>query len=271
MSALRAASILARCAVLTLPLMPVQRLLVAAGSRHARTFPHWYHRRLASIIGLKVKCVGERPSQACLIAANHVSWLDIPVLSAALPVSFIAKQEVAGWGIFGSLARLQRSVFINRERRHTTAESRDEIQERLKAGDTLVLFAEGTSTDGNRVLPFRSSFFASAEADGLIVQPVTLAYDGHWGLPMTRRRRPFYAWYGDMELPGHLWEALVAGPIEVTVIFHPPMTVSAVGGRKVLARRAEDAVRKGLIEALSGRAGEAGSQDGPNGLDQSQK
>lgn len=271
MSALRAASILARCAVLTLPLMPVQKLLVATGSRHARTFPHWYHRRLASIIGLKVKCVGERPSRACLIAANHVSWLDIPVLSAALPVSFIAKQEVAGWGIFGSLARLQRSVFVNRERRHTTAESRDEIQERLKAGDTLVLFAEGTSTDGNRVLPFRSSFFASAETDGLIVQPVTLAYDGHWGLPMTRRRRPFYAWYGDMELPGHLWEALVAGPIEVTVIFHPPMMVSALGGRKVLARKAEDVVRKGLIEALSGRAGKAGSQGALNRLDQSQK
>ena len=153
-----------------------------------------------SILGLKVKCIGERPDQACLIAANHVSWLDIPVLSAALPVSFVAKQEVSGWGIFGSLARLQRSVFVNRDRRHTTGESRDEIQERLKAGDTLVLFAEGTSTDGNRVLQFRSAFFASAETDGLIVQPVTIAYDGHWGLPMTRRRRPFYAWYGDMEL-----------------------------------------------------------------------
>ena len=271
MSTFRAASILARCAVLTLPLMPVQKLLVATGSRHARTFPHWYHRQVTSILGIKVKCVGERPSQACLIAANHVSWLDIPVLSAALPVSFIAKQEVSGWGIFGSLARLQRSVFINRERRHSTGNSRDEIQERLKAGDTLVLFAEGTSTDGNRVLPFRSSFFASAETDGLIVQPVTIAYDGHWGLPMTRRRRPFYAWYGDMNLPGHLWEALVTGPIEVTVIFHPPMTVAAEGGRKNLARKAEDIVRKGLIDALSGRAGEAGSQASGNRLDQSQK
>jgi len=270
-STLRAASILARCAILTLPLMPVQKLLVATGSRHARTFPHWYHRQVARIVGLKVKCIGEKPDQACLIAANHVSWLDIPVLSAALPVSFVAKQEVSGWGIFGSLARLQRSVFINRERRQTTGESRDEIQERLKGGDTLVLFAEGTSSDGNRVLPFRSAFFASAESDGLLVQPVTLAYDGHWGLPMTRRRRPFYAWYGDMELPGHLWQALVAGPIEVTVIFHKPMTVAGEGGRKHLARKAEAVVRKGLMEALNGRNGEAGSQPEGNRLNQSHK
>jgi 1-acyl-sn-glycerol-3-phosphate acyltransferase len=270
-SSLRAASILARVAILTLPLMPVQKLLVATGSRHARTFPHWFHRRVANILGLKIRCIGEKPDRACLIAANHVSWLDIPVLSAALPVSFIAKQEVSGWGIFGSLARLQRSVFVNRDRRHTTGESRDEIQERLKAGDTLVLFAEGTSTDGIRVLPFRSAFFASAETDGLVVQPVTLAYDGHWGLPMTRRRRPSYAWYGDMELAGHLWQALVAGPIEVTVVYHPPMTVAAEGGRKVLARKAEEVVRKGLMDALNGRLGEAGSQAEGNRLDKSQK
>ncbi|MBL8905360.1 MAG: 1-acyl-sn-glycerol-3-phosphate acyltransferase [Rhizobiales bacterium] len=268
---MRAASILVRVAILTLPLMPVQKLLVALGSPHARTFPHWYHRRVARILGLKVRCIGERPRQPCLIAANHVSWLDIPVLSATLPVSFIAKKEVSGWGIFGSLARLQRSVFVDRERRHRTGSSRDEIQERLKAGDTLVLFAEGTSTDGHRVLPFRSAFFASAETDGLIVQPVTIAYDGHWGLPMTRRRRPFYAWYGAMELPGHLWEALVTGPIEVTVIFHPPMSVAGEGGRKALARKAEEVVRKGLMAALSGRAGEAGSHAAPNRLDQGQK
>jgi len=270
-TSLRAATRLAGFALLTLPLMPVQQVLVSTGSRHARTFPHWYHRRVAKVLGIRLKCVGEMPQQPCLIAANHVSWLDIPVLSATLPVSFIAKQEVRGWGIFGSLARLQRSVFVNRERRQATGSSRDEIQERLKAGDTLVLFAEGTSTDGIRVLPFRSSFFASAEEPGLIVQPVTLAYDGHWGLPMTRRRRPFYAWYGDMGLPGHLWQALVAGPIEVTVIFHKPMTVEAAGGRKLLARKAEETVRKGLMDALNGRSPAPGSQAPGNRLDQQQK
>jgi 1-acyl-sn-glycerol-3-phosphate acyltransferase len=271
MSNLRAATLLAGFALLTLPLMPVQRLLVATGSRHARTFPHWYHRRVVKILGLRLNCIGERPKEASLIAANHVSWLDIPVLSAALPVSFIAKREVAGWGIFGSLAKLQRSVFVNRESRQSTGGSRDEIQERLKAGDTLVLFAEGTSTDGRRVLPFRSSFFASAEAPGCLVHPVTLAYGGHWGLPMTWRRLPNYAWYGDMELPRHLWQALANGPIEVTVIFHPPVTAAEAGGRKKLARRAEEMVRAGLFEALAGRQPGQGSQRHPNGLDQRQQ
>ncbi len=271
MSKLRAAGILAGFALLTLPLMPVQKFLVSTGSRHARTFPHWYHRRVIGILGLKLNCIGERPKSACLVAANHVSWLDIPVLSAALPVSFIAKREVAGWGLFGTLARLQRSVFVNRESRQSTGGSRDEIQERLKSGDTLVLFAEGTSTDGRRVLPFRSSFFASAEAPGFIVQPVTLAYRGHWGLPMTWRRLPYYAWYGDMELPGHLWAALSNGPIEVTVIFHPPMTVAEAGDRKKLARRAEDMVRAGLVRSLAGLPQPEGSHGGGNALDQRQQ
>ena len=105
MSTLRAATLLAGFASLTLPLMPVQQLLVATGSRHARTFPHWYHRRVSEILGSSSTASASAPKQPCLIAANHVSWLDIPVLSAALPVSFIAKREVAGWGIFGSLAR----------------------------------------------------------------------------------------------------------------------------------------------------------------------
>jgi 1-acyl-sn-glycerol-3-phosphate acyltransferase len=271
MSNLRAATLLAGFALLTLPLMPVQKLLVATGSRHARTFPHWYHRRVIRILGLRLNCIGERPKEASLIAANHVSWLDIPVLSAALPVSFIAKREVAGWGLFGSLAKLQRSVFVNRESRQSTGGSRDEIQERLKAGDTLVLFAEGTSTDGRRVLPFRSSFFASAEAPGCLVQPVTIVYSGHWGLPMTWRRLPNYAWYGDMPLERHLWQALVNGPIDVTVIFHPPMNCEAAGGRKKLARQAEAVVRSGLLETLAGRERTQGSQRPRNGLEERQQ
>ena len=209
------------------------------------------------------------PQKPCLIAANHVSWLDIPVLSAALPVSFIAKREVAGWGIFGSLARLQRSVFIDRERRHSTRGSRDEIQERLKAGDTLVLF-RGRAPRPTAIAYCRSAahFSPAPRCQARIVQPVTLAYNGHWGVPMTRRRRPNYAWYGDMELPGHLWQALATGPIEVTVIFHPPMTVSAEGGRKNLARKAEAVVRKGLMEALDGHPPGVGSQAPRNRLDQ---
>jgi 1-acyl-sn-glycerol-3-phosphate acyltransferase len=173
-------------------------------------------------------------------------------MSAAAPVSFVAKADVNRWPFFGSLARLQRTVFVDRERRVTTAGSRDEMAERLKAGDLLVLFAEGTSGDGARVLPFKSAFFGAAETEGIPVHPVTLAYTHHRNMPMTRRQRPSYAWYGDMDLPPHLWEALAMGPVTVTLRFHPPETTHAHGGRKQLARHAETRVRAGLVDLLHG-------------------
>lgn len=210
-----------------------------------------YHRLVCRVLGVRVEVVGHAPERGpLLIASNHVSWLDIVVLSAVAPLSFVAKKEVGTWPLFGSLARLQRTVFVDRESRHATGGARDEMRERLKAGDTLVLFAEGTSGDGRSVLPFKSSFFGAAEIPGVLVQPVTLAYRGHRNLPMTRRLLPSYAWYGDMELLPHLLGAVRSGPVEVTVICHPPLSLSGERNRKALARHAEEQVRRGLVEAL---------------------
>jgi 1-acyl-sn-glycerol-3-phosphate acyltransferase len=220
----------------------------------ARSFPMHYHRMVLRILGVRLKIVGEVAREGpTLLASNHVSWLDIPVLSAVAPLSFVAKREVGGWPFFGMLARLQRTVFVDRERRHATGQSRNAMQERLKRGDILVLFAEGTSSDGRSVLPFKSSFFGAAEYEGVLVQPVTLAYAGHRNLPMTRRLLPYYAWYGDMELPPHLWQAIAMGPVEVTVICHAPLSLSGELTRKALARHAEGLVRKGLVAALHRR------------------
>jgi 1-acyl-sn-glycerol-3-phosphate acyltransferase len=266
---LRAALILLGFMLMTLPGLPVQQIFIWTSTRAARRFPHLYHRAVAKLLGIRLKVVGVPVTgRACLIAVNHVSWLDIPVLSAVAPLSFIAKREVAGWPFFGTLARLQRSVFIDRARRGATASSRDEMAERLARQDTLVLFAEGTSSDGLRVLPFKSAFFGAAEIPGVVVQPMTLAYRGHWGAPMTRRRRPFYAWYGDMDMEPHLWDALACGPIEVDVICHEPVALADVGSRKALARYAEEAVRKGLIGALFGRVPAPGSLASSNALPQ---
>jgi len=251
MSRLRPPLILAAFAAFTLPLMPLQQLFVWFWPAMARRFPMHYHRAVLRILGVRLKTLGEPLRHGpALIAANHAGWLDIVILSAVAPVSFIAKREVNGWPFFGSLARLQRTVFVDRERRHATGSGRDEIQDRLKAGDILVLFAEGTSSDGASVRPFKSAFFAAAELPEIRVQPVTIAYDGHRNLPMDRRLRPLYAWYGDMDLPPHLWEALAAGPMEVTVVCHPPLAPD--GGRKALAQRAEALVREGLVRALHG-------------------
>ncbi|MBC8038644.1 MAG: 1-acyl-sn-glycerol-3-phosphate acyltransferase [Rhizobiales bacterium] len=239
--------------LVTLPLMPLQQLFVWFWPAMARVFPMYYHRLVLRILGVRLKINGVPAKHGpMLIASNHASWLDIPVLSALRPLSFIAKREVNGWPFFGSLARLQRTVFVHRDRRHATGNSRDEMQERLKAGDILVLFAEGTSSDGARVLPFKSALFGAAEYPGVLVQPLTIAYCGHRNLPMNRRLRPSYAWYGAMDLPRHLWQALVAGPIDVTVICHEPLAIGAGMDRKTLAGRAETLVRQGLTATLHG-------------------
>lgn len=243
--------VLAGFAGLTVPLMPLQQLFLWFWPSMARQFPMYYHRLVCRILGVRLNVLGKPPNAGpLLIVSNHVSWLDIVVLSAIAPISFTAKTEVNGWPFFGSLARLQRTVFVDRNRRHATGNSRDEMQERLKAGDSLVLFPEGTSSDGRRVLPFKSSFFGAANIEGVLVQPVTLAYNGQWNLPMTRRRMPSYAWYGDMDLAPHLLGALEAGPIEVTVICHPVLSLSGEVNRKALAWHAEEQVRKGLTAAL---------------------
>jgi 1-acyl-sn-glycerol-3-phosphate acyltransferase len=255
LSRLRATIVLLSFAGLTIPLMPVQQFFVWFWPRMAGRFPMYYHRLVLRILGVRVQIDGEvLKNGPAIFAANHVSWLDIVILSAVAPVSFIAKRDVNAWPLFGALARLQRTVFVDRDRRHTTGASRDEMHERLKAGDMLVLFAEGTSGDGARVMPFKSAFFAAAEHPGVSVQPLSVVYTGHRNLPMTRRLRPLYAWYGDMAMPPHLWAAAAHGPIEVKVICHPPLTIADMGDRKSLAKHAERTVRQGLIHALHGSA-----------------
>jgi lyso-ornithine lipid O-acyltransferase len=249
MSRLRGVLKLAGFAGLTLPLMPVQALFKATAPNLARCFPHHYHKRLCKVLGLRVTAKGYIPSSPCLIVTNHVSWLDIPCVSSVLPVSFIARHDMVEWPLFGQMAKLQRTVLVDRSRRIKTGKTRDDIVSRLRSGDTLVLFPEGTSHDGLNVLDFKSSFFAAVEDAGVPVIPATLAYHSHFGLPMTRRERPFVAWYGDMDLPQHLWDFVQRGPIDVTIHFHAPLTTS---DRKTLAKTAEKTIRQSLGPMLHG-------------------
>ncbi|HUJ02249.1 MAG TPA: lysophospholipid acyltransferase family protein, partial [Rhizomicrobium sp.] len=227
----------------------------------SRAIPHRYSRLLCRLFGIRIKVIGKPVAdRGVLMVSNHCSWLDPVVLSAVSPASFVAKSEVKTWPLFSTLAKLHRTVFVDRARRSRIGDTRDEIRERLEAGDALVLFPEGTSSDGNRVLPFRSALMGAAETElgktgrHVPVQPVSVAYVGVHGIPMGRENRPLYAWYGDMELAPHLWEAFVTGPVDAVVEFHAPITVDTVGGRKALAARAEAIVRAGVMRALAGEA-----------------
>ena len=261
MATLRAGSILFAFFIVTLGGILWQESALRLGLKRRKTFPHRYHRFVARLFGIRIRVVGAPvQDRAALLVANHSSWLDIVVFSAAARLAFIAKSEVQNWPFFSTLARLQETVFVEREKRAQTGFVRDNIRDRLVAGDTLVLFAEGTSDDGNAVLPFKSALMGAAEANladakgnvlSVPVQPVSVAYTGLHGMPMGRECRPLFAWYGDMALMPHLWEALKAGPIDVVVEFHPPTDVLAAGGRKALAAAAEAVVRRGQTHALN--------------------
>jgi 1-acyl-sn-glycerol-3-phosphate acyltransferase len=259
MARLRAIFIIAAFLAVTLPCMPLQWLFLKLRSPAARSFPNRYHRFVAALFGMHIKVIGKPVTgEGVLMVANHTSWADIVIFSAAAPLSFVAKTEVARWPLFGTLARLQRTVFVERQRRSATGETRDAIRDRLLAGDTLLLFPEGTSHDGNTVLPFKSALLGAAEAllaNGahVKVQPVSVAFTGLHGLPMGRENRPLFAWYGDMEMAPHLWEALLAGPLDVVVQFHEPLSLDRMD-RKALAARAQEIVQAGQAQALAGRA-----------------
>lgn len=229
----------------------------------AKVLPFRVHRVFLRIFGIRVHVRGEiAPGGGVLIAANHSSWIDILTVSSVAPISFIAKSEVDTWPGFGLLARLQQTIYVARDRRSKTAEQRDEIKERLGRGDTIVLFPEGTSSDGNRVLTFKSALMSAAEGtipDGrggeklIRVQPMSIAYTRLHGLPMNRPYRPFYAWYGDMDLVPHLWDMARLGPIDCEITIHPPITVADVGSRKALAAKCEALVSQSLVRSLTGR------------------
>jgi lyso-ornithine lipid O-acyltransferase len=238
----------------TLPLMPLQALFLLSWPNMARCFPHFYHRFVRKLLGIKLNVNGTLPTTGqCLIVSNHVSWIDIVVLSAVAPLSFVAKREVAHWPFFGWLSKLQRTVFVDRERRHSTKHSRSELETRLANGDRLVLFPEGTSNDGASLFPFKSSFFAAATAPEIAIIPVTLVYKQHWGLPLARRNRSMFAWYADMDLIPHLWGALCAGPLTVDILIHPALDDETGLNRKTAAAVAERTIRRSLAAALHGR------------------
>jgi 1-acyl-sn-glycerol-3-phosphate acyltransferase len=252
-------------AFVTLILTPVQILILLVAQRYWWALPFAYHKLCCRIMGLKVRVIGA-PAKArpVLFVSNHVSYLDIPVLGSVIPVSFIAKAEVAQWPGYGWLAKLQRTVFVDR-RRNTTMQQRDSIHARLTAGDALVLFPEGTSNDGNRILPFRSALLSVAEAASpeqpLAIQPVSIAYTSVNGVPLGWGLRPLVAWYGGMELGGHLWRFSRLGMVEVVVQFHDEVRLGDFGSRKELTRHCSDAVAGGVDRALGGRLPASSGQE----------
>lgn len=244
---------------LTFTLMPVQALALVLGRPLAHRLPGLYHRLCCRILGLELRQFGTMTdSRPVLFVGNHLSYLDITVLGAVIDGSFVSKAEVARWPIFGTLARLQRTVFIER-RPARAGDQRQVLESRLQAGDRLILFPEGTSGDGNHVRPFKSALFAVAErqpgAAPLTIQPFSLAYSALDGIPAGREWRPLFAWYGGMAMAPHALGWLGLGRITVDIRFHDPVTIEAYPSRKALAEHCQQVVAEGLALSNAGRRG----------------
>jgi lyso-ornithine lipid O-acyltransferase len=244
--------------LLTLAMVPIYLAAMALRlSPVIRWMPVLYHRVVCTILGIRVRVHGKRSAVTpTLYVCNHVSYLDIEVLGGLIPGSFVAKAEVATWPWFSTLAKAQRTIFIER-RSGKTSSSRDEMLKRLNTGDNLMLFPEGTSSDGTRVLPFRSALFGVAQMrrDGrpIAVQPVAISYTRLDGIPLGRYWRPLFAWFGDLDLVPHLWQMVCLGETEAIVTFFSPIDIDQLGDRKKLAEYCFRQVSSGVQLANSGR------------------
>ena len=212
------------------------------------------------LTGLRLQVRGTPIRQGALMA-NHSSWIDILALRSTVLIYFVSKAEVANWPGVGFISRATGTVFI--ERKRTEAKRQEAIlRDRIAQDQLLCLFPEGTSTDGLRVLPFKSSLFSAFFVDGIgapiDVQPVSVRYHPPRGdnIPVD-----FYGWWGTMGFEKHMWDVLTlsfGGRVDVT--FHPAVRASAFSDRKTLA----DACQKAAASEFAQLAGIDTTGHGPS-------
>lgn len=243
--------------------VPVFLFLRLAAPSVAQRMPRFFHQALCRLVGMRVRMRGALwdftvdQTVPTLFVSNHSSYLDIPALGSVIQACFVAKSEVASWPFIGMMAKLQNTIFIER-RKNRAATHRDTLRETLEAGKNLIVFPEGTSSDGMRTLPFKSTLFSVVEkplANGsyVKVQPVTILCTEIGRMPIGRAWRPYYAWYGDMTLVKHVWDVFKIGDFTIDILFHNPVTIEDFGNRKMLASYCEHAVAEGVNQCVTGR------------------
>jgi 1-acyl-sn-glycerol-3-phosphate acyltransferase len=213
------------------------RPVTAAGPAIVRL---WAAQALPSV-GLRFVRRGTPMRGGGAFVANHSSWIDIVALQRAAAPFLVSKSEVRNWPGIGLIGRAIGTMFI--DRRPAAAKRQEaELHARLSRGDRMALFPEGTSSDGLRVLPFKSSlfgvFFTPGLSEDCAVQPVTICYRQPEGLPDS-----FYGWWGEMDFASHIRDVMArsrGGVVELT--FHPPLRIGDFADRKQLAAAASAAV-----------------------------
>ncbi|EFL88373.1 1-acyl-sn-glycerol-3-phosphate acyltransferase [Ahrensia sp. R2A130] len=237
--------------LLLLPFHLVALLLLKFGLRFpAGRMPVLFHKGLLFLFGVRCHVSNKMPKdRPLLLVSNHVSWLDIVVLGSIAPLSFVAKSDMKSWPVFGQLAQLQRTVFVERGDRRGSAIQAGDIAERMVLNEVMVLFPEGTTTDHNRIEPFKTSLFEAAklalkesEVDHATVQPVAIHYTHLHGLPLTRAERPHVSWPGEIGIGESILPLVRVGALDVHVKLGEPVVFDASTHRKRVAATTREAI-----------------------------
>ena len=214
--------------------------------------PVIFHKLLIWLLSVQIEFEGEiNKSNNCnLYISNHISYLDIPILGSNYPLIFVAKSEVEFWPLFGFLAKLARTIFISRNR-FDSLNQKSKIFKSLSSDEKVFIFPEGTTSDGNRVLDFKSSSFSALEGKNLIIQPIVILYSELNGIPINRWLRPLIAWYGDMDLKPHLSALVNLRSIRARLIYLDKVNAKNFSSRKNLCKHLENKIKKVYSSALS--------------------
>lgn len=233
-----------------------QLILVKLGLPGWSRIPALFHSMMCFMLGIRIKVHGNLSIDApTLIVSNHISWTDIIVIGATLPISFIAKSEVGGWPVISFLADMQKTILVNRQKRIDAGRTSNVIADRLAKGDAIMLFAEGTSGDGTYVQPFRSALIGGvfraldqSSHPQLCVQPMAICYTRLSGMAISRTQRSKVAWIGDAALAPHFLALMRGGSIDAEIMLGTPIKVQAGDNRKQIALLAQEDVRKMLLK-----------------------
>jgi 1-acyl-sn-glycerol-3-phosphate acyltransferase len=213
--------------------------------------PVIFHKLIIWLFSVRVECEGKiNKSDDCdLYISNHLSYLDIPILGSIYPVRFVAKSEVEDWPLFGFLATLGRTIFISRNRTDSL-DQKNKILKSLSSDEKIFIFPEGTTSDGNRVLDFKSSSFSALEGQNYDIQPIVIIYSDLNGIPINRWLRPVIAWYGDMDLKPHLSKFARLRSIKARLIYLDKVNTKKFSNRKDLSKYLENKIKKVYSSAL---------------------
>ena len=236
----------------SIPLIIVTLLLGKIIPLFGKWLPVIFHKLLIWLLSIQIDFEGEidTSNNSNLYISNHISYLDIPILGSTFPLRFVAKSDIEDWPLFGFLAKLGRTIFISRNRSESL-DQKNKIFKSLSSDEKVFIFPEGTTSDGNRVLDFKSSSFSALEGQNLIIQPIVIVYSDLNGVPINRWLRPVIAWYGDMDFKPHLSKLASLRSIKSRLIYLDKVNAKNFSSRKNLSKHLENEIKKVYSSSLS--------------------